>query len=194
LEHGPGTKERDFASARLGLLKGKTLQTDSKRKAGRGITMPSEEASVTIDASPEEVFAVLVKDRTDFSKNDEVRWREQVGDEEMGVGYRYRSTFLHRRHHCVMNLMVTAYEPGKLIADRYTHRCDLTKVNVEGTLRYELIPFGEKTTVVATARRRIPGLMGWYMALFGCKTLKYTLEVFASRVELASKGALQETA
>ena len=156
--------------------------------------MPSEQAQVSIDATPAEVFALLVEDRTDFSKNDEVRYRERVGDDEMGVGYRYRSTFLHRRHQCVMEITVTAYDPGKLIADSYTHRCELTKKHVTGTLRYELIPFGKGTTLIATHTRRVPGLIGWYLALFGCSNMKANLELLASRAELKSKGALKTNA
>jgi hypothetical protein len=146
--------------------------------------MSREQARVEIDAPPESVFAVLVEDRTDFSRNDEVLFRERVGDDPMGIGYRYKTTFLHHRHRCVTHVRISDFESPRIIEDEYFNRCEVNKRSVEGTLRYELTPSGTGTLVVATKRRRLSGFLGWLSGLSSSRTnLQQTLEVLASRVE-----------
>ena len=146
-----------------------------------------------IDAPPESVFALLVEDRTDF-KNDEVRFRERVGDHPMGVGYRYKSTFLHRRHRCVMHMRITVFESPLLLEDEFYHRCEVANRTVKGSLRYELIPHSRGTIVLAKRQQRVSGLLGWFNGLLsgGCSTLRPNLEVFASRVEARSASVSRQ--
>jgi hypothetical protein len=167
-------------SAELGPLKRADTASDSTCDA-------REQAHVEIDAPPQAVFALLVEDRTDFSKNDEVCFRERVGNQPMGVGYSYKSTFLHRRHRCVMHLRVSAFESPWVVEDAYFHRCEVAKRSVRGSLRYELMPNGDGTTLIATRHQRVSGLLGWLSGVLGsCSTLKPKLELLASRVEARS--------
>jgi hypothetical protein len=155
--------------------------------------MPTEQAAVEIDAAPESVFALLVEDRTDFSGNDEVRFRERVGDDPMGAGYRYKSTFLHHRHRCEMHIRVTTFESPWVLKEEWVHHCQVAKRSVRGSLSYELITSGVGTTLIATRTQRVSGLAGWLTGMLGgCSTMRSNLEVFASRVETRNDPSVIE--
>jgi hypothetical protein len=146
--------------------------------------MPTETAHVEVDAPLEAVFSVLVRDRTEFPGNNEVHFRERVGDEPMGLGYRYKATFIHRRHRCEMQCRISAFDRARVLEESYYHRCEVGKRTVQGTLRYELMPHQGGTTLIATHRLRISGPQGWLAAMLPqCSTLRPKLEFLASRVE-----------
>jgi hypothetical protein len=127
--------------------------------------MPTETAHVDVDAPPEAVFSVLVRDRTEFPANNEVHFGERVDDEPMGLGYRYKATVIHRRQRCEMQCRISAFDHARVLEESYYHRCEVAKRTVQGTLRYELMPHQGGTTLVATHRRRISGLGGWLAAV-----------------------------
>ena len=147
--------------------------------------MSTEQASVQIDAPMETVFDLLVEDRTDFSQNDEVRWREAISEGPVRVGYCYKSTFVHQRHECVMHIRVTEFEPGRILEEDFFHSCAVEGRTVRGTSRFELLPHGEGTTLVMTVRRRVSGVAGLLMSLLGSNcSSRMKLEYIRSRAEV----------
>ena len=128
--------------------------------------MSTQRTAVPVKASPETIFALIERDRTEF-RDDETERSSRLNDAPFGPGYRFRRVRFHGGKWCEMTLCVTAWDSPRLFEEEWRYDCRASEKVLHGRQRFEIETDHSGTILIGTFERHMPGLMGVFERALG---------------------------